>query len=101
MNGIFGYWTATQHYGDPWNRHHTDALYHPSLFYHGTNDVVTGRRWEAWRQGLQDFHLLKTCEAAGVTTEMISSIIKSVLDNPLDPETAEKARETLIRAQSK
>lgn len=98
LNGVFGYWTATQHYGDPWNRHQTTADYDPSLFYYGTDGVVSGRRWEAWRQGLEDFHLLKTCEASGVDSAVISAAVNRVLDNPHDPNVAAKARETLLRS---
>ncbi len=98
LNGIFGYWTATQHYGNPWNRHQTTALYDPSLFYYGDGCVVSGRRWEAWRRGLEDFGLLKSCESSGVDKAVISAAVQSVLDAPNDPDAATSAREQLIRA---
>ncbi|MCX6376076.1 MAG: DUF4091 domain-containing protein [Armatimonadetes bacterium] len=98
LNGIFGYWTATQHYGDPWNRHQTTALYDPSLFYYGNGCVITGRRWEAWRRGIEDLALLRLCESAGVDKAVISEAVKSVLDAPNDPGAAAKARQLLIRS---
>ena len=98
LNGVFGYWTATQHYGDPWNRHQTTASYDPSLFYPGNGCVISGRRWEAWRRGIEDFALLKTCEAAGVDRTMIADAVKSVLDAPSDPDVAARARERLTKA---
>jgi hypothetical protein len=98
LNGIFGYWTATQHYGDPWNRHQTSALYDPSLFYYGNGCVITGRRWEAWRRGIEDLALLRLCESAGVDKAVISEAVKSVLDAPTDPNAAAKARQRLIRS---
>ena len=94
LNGIFGYWTATQHYGNPWNRHQTTAAYDPSLFYPGNGCVITGRRWEAWRRGIEDFALLDLCKSLGIDT---SSAVKSVLDAPNDPDAASKAREELTR----
>ncbi len=98
LDGIFGYWTATQHYGDAWNRHQTTAAYDPSLFYPGNGCVITGRRWEAWRRGTEDFALLKACESAGVDKRTIQDAVKSVLDAPNDPLAAERARELLTRA---
>lgn len=98
LDGIFGYWTATQHYGNPWNRHQTQALYDPSLFYYGNGCVVSGRRWEAWRRGIQDFALLRLCESIGVDGSLLSRAAKSVLDSPNDPDAAALARERLIRA---
>lgn len=98
LNGIFGYWTATQHYGDPWNRHQTTALYDPSLFYYGNGCVISGRRWEAWRRGIEDLALLRLCESAGVDKAVISWAVKSVLDAPNDPTAADKARQRLIRS---
>ena len=94
VNGVLGYWTATQHYGDPWNRHQTKADYDPSLFYPGNGCVVTGRRWEAWRRGVEDLALLDLCKSLGIDT---SSAVKSVLDAPGDPDAALRAREGLIR----
>lgn len=97
LNGIFGYWTATQHYGDPWNRHQTKAAYDPSLFYYGNGCVITGRRWEAWRRGIEDYALLELCRKAGVDKTVISSTVKSVLDSPNDPTVADRARQNLVR----
>ena len=94
VNGMMGYWTATQHYGNPWNRHQTTASYDPSLFYPGNGGVITGRRWEAWRRGVEDFALLGLCKSVGIDT---STAVKAVLDSPGDPDTASKARERLIR----
>jgi hypothetical protein len=95
LNGVFGYWTATQHYGNPWNRHQTTAAYDPSLFYPGNGCVITGRRWEAWRRGVEDLALLSLCKSVGIET---SSAVKSVLDAPNDRDAASEAREGLVRA---
>jgi len=101
LNGMFGYWTATQHYGDPWNRHQTEAAYDPSLFYYGNGCVITGRRWEAWRRGIEDFALLHLCEKSGLDKAVISEAVKSVLDAPTDPAAGARAREKLIRSLSR
>ena len=94
-SGMLGYWTATQHYGNPWNRHQTTADYDPSLFYPGNGCVITGRRWEAWRRGIEDFALLGLCKSVGVD---VSPAVKSVLDSPHDPDAASQARDALIKA---
>lgn len=96
LDGLFGYWTATQHYGDPWNRHQVQASYDPSLFYPGNGCVITGRRWEAWRRGLEDIALLKLCESAGVDKSVITRAVESVMKAPMDPNVADRARLTLI-----
>ncbi len=96
LDGLFGYWTATQHYGDPWNRHQAQASYDPSLFYPGNGSVITSRRWEAWRRGLEDFAFLKLCESSGVDKSVISRAVESVLKSPADPVAADHARLTLI-----
>lgn len=98
VNGILGYWTATQHYGNPWDRHVVESAYDPSLFYCGSGCVITGRRWEAWRRGIEDFALLKLCESAGVERRILDAAVQSVLDAPKDPDAAARARERLIRA---
>lgn len=98
LDGVFGYWTATQGYGDPWNRHQSAAVYDPSLFYNGNGRTISGRRWEAWRRGIEDYELLKTCAAAGVDKSIITALVKSVLDSPSDPDAAEHARQQLIAA---
>ncbi len=98
LDGLIGYWSATQHYGDPWNRHQTDAHYDPSLFYPGNGCVVSGRRWEAWRRGIEDFALLRLCESSGVDKAVISRAVESVLNAPTDPDAADRAREGLVRS---
>lgn len=97
LDGLFGYWTATQHYGDPWNRHQAQASYDPSLFYPGNGCVITSRRWEAWRRGLEDLALLRLCESAGADKALISRAVESVLAAPTDPDAADRAREELTR----
>lgn len=96
LDGIFGYWTATQHYGNPWNRHQVEASYDPSLFYYGNGCVITGRRWEAWRRGIEDLALLNLCEKSGIDKALISEAVKSVLESPTDPTRAAREREKLI-----
>lgn len=59
--------------------------------------MITGRRWEAWRRGIEDFALLKLCDKSGVEKAVISRVVKSVLDSPNDPTTADQARQKLIR----
>ncbi|HNT36968.1 MAG TPA: hypothetical protein PKH07_18405, partial [bacterium] len=47
-----GYWTATQHYGDPWHRYLSQAAYDPSLIYPGKTQAIPSRRWFAFHRGV-------------------------------------------------
>lgn len=98
LDGLIGYWTASQHYGDPWNRHQTDASYDPSLFYPGNGCVIPSRRWEAWRRGIEDIALLRLCEESGIDKALISLAVDSVMNAPTDPDAADRAREDLVRS---
>ncbi|HEX7008802.1 MAG TPA: carbohydrate-binding family 9-like protein [Phycisphaeraceae bacterium] len=52
-----GYW-AQQYYGDPWYRQGWRSSYDTALWYPMQESVAPSRRWQAWRQGWQDYLLL-------------------------------------------
>ena len=59
QNNVTGvaYW-AQQYYGDPWNRAESSQIYETSLVYPTESGCIPSRRWQAWRQGWQDYCLL-------------------------------------------
>jgi hypothetical protein len=58
-----GYW-AQQYYGDPWYRRDSKSSYDTALWYPIEGGVAPSRRWQAWRQGWQDYLLLSRARQA-------------------------------------
>lgn len=87
------YWTYFSSYGDTWNDFDFD---HPdwSKVYPGrTGEPVSSKRWEAWREGLEDWALfdlysrtLKTKGATAADRKLLSQIdaIGSAADAPAE-----------------
>lgn len=59
-----GYWSATQHYGDPWHRYLSQASYDPSLIYPGRTQAIVSRRWLAFHRGVLDYEKLSALASA-------------------------------------
>ena len=57
------YW-AQQYYGDPWNRAESTEIYDTSLVYPTETGCIPSRRWQAWRQGFQDYCLFDLAREA-------------------------------------
>ncbi|WP_428939257.1 glycoside hydrolase domain-containing protein [Fontivita pretiosa] len=99
VTGI-GYW-AQQYYGDPWYRKDWAKSYDTALWYPTEGGVLPSRRWQAWRQGWQDYLLLALArqqlrdrnDAAGLAT--LKDHVRQVVDFPGDPLRAERARKWL------
>jgi len=71
--------------------------------------LAPSRRWEAWREGAQDFQLLSMARAAassasGAQAETLrrglEQAVSLVLDHPDDPSAADRARAGLLRLLS-
>ena len=65
LNGVC-YWAYNSWRGDPWNDFDGE-IGDCGAVYNGPLGPVTSRRWEAWREGLEDYlylHLLKSAAAA-------------------------------------
>lgn len=92
-----GYW-AEQLYGDPWYRKGSPNSYDTSLTYPTETGVVPSRRWQAWRQGWQDYCLLnlvkqkltKDDDKAGLTE--FNSDVQDTLANGIDPAKTDAVR---------
>ncbi|HEY3297940.1 MAG TPA: hypothetical protein VGK34_04720 [Armatimonadota bacterium] len=93
-----GYW-AQQYYGDPWDRAEATQVYDTSLVYPTETGVIPSRRWQAWRQGWQDYCLLDLCRkelAARKDTsrlEKMNSLVNRVVQFPADPANFDAARD--------
>ena len=59
INGI-GFWTSIMGAEDPWTR--TEG-YDYMILYPGRNSPVTSRRWEAVREGIEDYRILSALRA--------------------------------------
>jgi hypothetical protein len=98
-NGITGvcYWTA-QLYGDPWYRKAYSGEYDTSLSYPTESGVVPSRRWQAWRQGWQDYCLLalvkNRLQQAGDQSGLseLNKKVEETVANGIDPVKTDEVR---------
>ncbi|MBS1530841.1 MAG: hypothetical protein JSU01_11070, partial [Bacteroidetes bacterium] len=69
-----------------------------SVIYHGAGtEILSSRRWEAFKLGIEDYELLKKY-AAKAGLNGAKDLAKSVLDNPNDVNMATRAREQMLKA---
>lgn len=71
--------------------------------------LAPSKRWEAWREGAQDFQLLNMARAATASAsgsraktlrQGLEDALSLVIDHPDDPSAADRARITLLRLLS-
>jgi len=88
------YW-AQQYYGDPWYRVPYKKNYDTSLVYPVPGGVVPSRRWQAWRQGWQDYCLISQTARALAGDEKGLAELKERVDRVVAaPENYAAAAET-------
>jgi hypothetical protein len=96
VTGI-GYW-AQQYYGDPWYRQDWKKSYDTALWYPVEGGVLPSRRWQAWRQGWQDYLLLARVRAQlrqsgdEAALAKLDEHVKQVVAFPGEPERPDAAR---------
>jgi len=103
-----GFWTYTDN-RDLWNDYAGAPTY--SVVYDGPDGVVSSKRWEAYRAGVEDYELCRmlsdaigAAEAAGrgdtpvvnAARTGLASWVNQVLANPNDPTVAEQAHRELL-----
>jgi hypothetical protein len=103
-----GFWTYTDN-RDLWNDYAGTPTY--SVVYDGPNGVVSSKRWEAYRAGVEDYELCRmlsdavaAAEAAGrgdtavvnAARTGLAGWVNQVLANPNDPTVAEQAHRELL-----
>ena len=104
-----GFWTYTDS-SDLWDDYAGTPTY--SVVYDGPDGVLSSKRWEAYRAGVEDYELcnllknaIAASTAAGKATsaelesarESLEVWVKRVLNNRQDPLVAEQAHQALIQ----
>jgi len=112
LDGIC-FWAYNSWRGDPWSDFDPDSKGYSDngVVYSSDSGPVTSRRWEAWRDGLEDYlylHLLREAaeqaRSAGKTTDadaaekLIEDAVKDVLSDTRDPAAVEEYRIQLANA---
>jgi hypothetical protein len=67
-----------------------------AVIYDGVGQsIVSSRRWEAWRMGVEDYELLKMY-AVKKGSGAAKAMAKTVLDHPEDTSKADQMRQTIL-----
>lgn len=104
LDGVF-YWDYNSWRGDPWNDF-DGPIADCGTVYDGAEGPITSRRWEASREGIEDWQILRLLEdlAAGdearsrAARRLRDETIRKVLTNKDDRDLADASRITLIDA---
>ncbi len=103
------YWAYNSWRGDPWNDF-DGPIADCGTIYDGPDGPISSRRWEATREGRDDYlylHMLRRAgERAGGETQaridaLLTSLVKEVLASPKDLTVFEAARARLIEVLRK
>lgn len=71
-----------------------------AVIYEGANGgIVSSRRWEAWRMGVEDYELL-TMYAKSKGEDAARALAKGVLSHPVDTGKADEARRIILHELS-
>jgi hypothetical protein len=81
MDGVF-YWAYNSWRGDPWNDFdgpQSGGTFYADCgaIYNGINGPVTSKRWEAWREGLEDWQIIRLTQQLAGSDKSILSIIEN------------------------
>ncbi|NOY79793.1 MAG: DUF4091 domain-containing protein [Kiritimatiellaeota bacterium] len=99
------YWAYNSWRGDPWNDF-DGPIADCGVIYPGVDRPISSRRWEATREGVEDWQLLRLLKRlAGradatdgqTAAARIETAVRSVLAAPNEPDRAENERRKLIR----
>ena len=89
------------HTRDIWNDYDTTVW---GMAYPGVDAPIPSKRWEAWRDGIEDYELMQqlaqAAEATGdpVLLNLLGDVPQAVLDNPDDSELLVALRLTILQA---
>jgi len=95
-----GFWSYCVSEGDPWND--SDGRYgEASVIYKGDQGIIGSRRWEAFRQGLDDCRLLKYCltlaSSRDKASRLVEQAVQDVLKYPNEETRAERWRGLMLK----
>lgn len=108
MEGVF-YWAYNSWRGDPWNDYDgptSNGTFYADcgVVYSGLGGPVTSRRWEASRQGIEDWQIIRMAQKLAAGREdaenilgQIDEAIREVIQNPSRLDLASKHRLDIIR----
>ncbi|MDQ1255599.1 MAG: hypothetical protein QG656_191, partial [Candidatus Hydrogenedentes bacterium] len=98
VNGVF-YWNYNSWRGDPWNDFDGEIA-DCGVVYIGIGGPVSSRRWEASREGIEDWQILRLAERLGGADAkpVIDNAIEAVLAHKNDPALADTYRIQLIES---
>lgn len=102
--GFHGCWIWTYLRGNAWNGREWDG----GVVYPGQGEIVTSRRWEAFRDGLEDYlylyllrQRLEAGEAPAGSADLLRQAAEAVLAEPQDAGRAHTWRARLAEALSR
>lgn len=75
-----------------------------SVIYEGENDVVSSKRWEAWREGIEDYQLLELAKAkvnVGKESEELKQRVDWVIQHPDDYAYFQETKRFLLTIASR
>jgi hypothetical protein len=100
LNGA-AMWVYTDEFGT-WNDYEGGTSY--SMIYEGPDGPIPGKRWEAWRDGIEDFELLRQLRAQAEATgradlkQLVADSPRLVLENSGQPEVLLERRVEILEA---
>ncbi|HOZ46225.1 MAG TPA: DUF4091 domain-containing protein [Candidatus Hydrogenedentes bacterium] len=104
LNGVF-YWDYNSWRGDPWNDFDGEIA-DCGVVYTGVDGPITSRRWEASREGIEDWQIMGLLEGLAASDEASAAEAKTIVDEALEtvlarknePDLADRYRATLVEA---
>ena len=99
------YWDYNSWRGDPWNDF-DGPIADCGAIYNGAEGPVTSRRWEASREGIEDWQIMRLLEGLAAGNGMSTAEARTLIDEALDtvlthkdqPDLAHQCRLRLLQA---
>ena len=104
LDGVF-YWAYNSWRGDPWNDYdgvpEASGVFYSDCgaVYNGIDGPITSRRWEASREGIEDWQLIRLVENIAAQKSVksdIDQIVLNVISQPDSNTFADKGREKIM-----
>ncbi len=106
VEGVF-YWAYNSWRGDPWDDF-DGPIADCGVIYPAASGPISSRRWEASREGIEDWQLIRLVERLGKDSKnpsqaqkLVREAIDQVLAAPAEPERASQFRLKLMAAATK
>jgi hypothetical protein len=96
LDGVF-YWDYSSWRGDPWDDF-DGPIADCGAVYDSTTGPITSRRWEASREGIEDWQLMRLMERLAAQDPMAKPVVRRLIDESLDAVLTQKHRHELADA---